>query len=121
MPQPVSLTVIQTLPEVAAVARAKVPPLVIACMAFLIRFMSTCLSWAGSCSTSGRSGVSFSVIGAFYYLRVIWLMYFDRPVASPALQAGVDMRIVLTLNGLLILALGLFPGRILELCTRLLG
>ena len=55
------------------------------------------------------AGVLFSVIGAFYYLRVVKLMYFDEPVEQAPLAAGSDLRIVLSFNGLLVLVLGLFP------------
>ena len=63
--------------------------------------------------------VLFSVIGAFYYLRVVRLMYFDDgPGASP--QGGLDMRLVLSINGLAVLALGLFPNGLLQLCIAAL-
>jgi NADH-quinone oxidoreductase subunit N len=66
-------------------------------------------------------GVLFSVIGAFYYLRVIRLMYFEEGVGGAALQPGFDLRLLLSANGLLVLWIGLFPGRLLELCARALG
>ena len=64
--------------------------------------------------------VLFSVIGAFYYLRIIKLMYFDEPEGVEPLQAEVDMRLVLSANGLLVLFLGLFPGGLLALCASVL-
>ena len=70
-------------------------------------------------------GVFFAVIGAFYYLRVIWFMYFaeaegeDEPLA--ALDASTGLRIVVSANALLLLGLGLFPGTLLDLCGRVLG
>jgi NADH-quinone oxidoreductase subunit N len=67
------------------------------------------------------AGVVFSVIGAFYYLRVIRLMYFDEGTSQAALQPGLDLRILLTVNSLLVLALGIFPGRLLDLCARVLA
>ncbi len=65
--------------------------------------------------------VLFSVIGAYYYLRVIKLMYFDEPEDHEALVAGFDMRLVLSANGLAVLALGVFPGGLIELCARVLS
>lgn len=62
--------------------------------------------------------VLFSVIGAFYYLRVIRLMYFEEGGATAALQPGLDLRILLSINGLVVLGLGLFPDRLIELCSR---
>lgn len=56
-----------------------------------------------------------SVVGAFYYLRVIKVMYFDAPEGDVALE-GHGMRAVLAVNGALVLALGLFPGPLLALC-----
>ncbi len=59
-----------------------------------------------------------SLIGAFYYLRVIKVMYFDAPqVGMPtAILARTDARIVLTLNGGLLLVLGIAPGGLMTLC-----
>ncbi|MCG6887742.1 MAG: NADH-quinone oxidoreductase subunit N, partial [Proteobacteria bacterium] len=62
-------------------------------------------------------GVVFSVIGAFYYLRIVKLMYFDKPADdSPALTASFDTRLMVSLNSLLILFMGIFPGSLLGLC-----
>ncbi len=64
--------------------------------------------------------VFMSVIGAYYYLRVVKLMYFDEPSSSEPVQAGTAVRVVLSLNGLAILVLGLFPGILLRLCASVL-
>jgi NADH-quinone oxidoreductase subunit N len=66
-------------------------------------------------------GVVLSVIGAFYYLRVVKLMYFDEPGDSHALSAGPDLRLVLSLNGLLILLLGIWPQGLISVCNQVLG
>ena len=63
------------------------------------------------------AAVVFSVIGAFYYIRVVKLMYFDAPSGSIEVEAGKDMRYVLSINGLAILALGLMPGALMSMCT----
>jgi len=61
------------------------------------------------------------VVGAYYYLRVVKLMYFDEPTDKAALQGGGGaMRFVLSLNGLAVLALGLYPGLLLALCARVI-
>ena len=60
--------------------------------------------------------VLMSLIGAFYYLRVVKVMYFDAPVTSVPLTAAMDVRAVLTLNGALLLLLGLLPGGLMTLC-----
>lgn len=64
--------------------------------------------------------VVLSVIGAFYYLRVIKLMYFDDPTDSHTIEAGGTLRAVLSANGLAVLALGVFPSALIDLCSRVL-
>ncbi len=61
--------------------------------------------------------VLFSLIGAFYYLRVVKLMYFDAPVDDTPLTAGMDMRILISANGLAVALLGIFPQVIMSLCA----
>jgi NADH-quinone oxidoreductase subunit N len=61
--------------------------------------------------------VLMAVIGAFYYLRVIKLMYFDEPVDHHPIQAPMDMRIVLGVNALALLVIGLMPQGLMELCS----
>ena len=64
------------------------------------------------------AAVMFSLIGAFYYLRVVRLMYFDEPVdSSPIVDTG-DQRAVITVNGLALLVLGIAPGWLLALCQQ---
>lgn len=68
------------------------------------------------------AAVVFSVIGAFYYLRVVKVMYFDKAdAAAPAVSAGLDLRVVLSANSLAVLGLGLFPGGLLALCVAALA
>ena len=57
-----------------------------------------------------------AVIGAFYYLRVVKLMYFDEPEQTEPLPVPVDFRAVLTVNGLAVLGLGVFSGGLIGLC-----
>jgi NADH-quinone oxidoreductase subunit N len=61
-----------------------------------------------------------SLIGAFYYLRVVKVMYFDPVPAhvSPAIEATQDVRLVLGLNAILLLVLGLLPGGLMTLCSQ---
>lgn len=60
--------------------------------------------------------VAFSIVGAFYYIRIVKLMYFDRPVETAPLIASTGMQAVVSLNGLAILILGLFPASLLAYC-----
>ncbi len=62
-----------------------------------------------------------SVIGAYYYLRVVWYMYFEAAEDKSVFQANGDMRAMLSLNGLAVLALGIAPGGLLALCVSILG
>ena len=62
--------------------------------------------------------VVMSLIGAFYYLRVIKVMYFDAPITASNVVAGADVRVVLCLNGAAIILLGLMPGGLMALCAR---
>lgn len=61
--------------------------------------------------------VLFSVIGAFYYLRIVKLMYFDSPEDTNPLSVSFDMRVAMSANGLAVLALGIFPSALLALCA----
>jgi NADH-quinone oxidoreductase subunit N len=61
--------------------------------------------------------VFFSIIGIFYYLRIIKVMYFDDAVDTRPLECGRDMQIALSTNGLAILALGLYPAALMSLCV----
>jgi NADH-quinone oxidoreductase subunit N len=61
--------------------------------------------------------VLFSLIGAFYYLRVVKLMYFDAPADESPISAGMDMRVLISANGLAVALLGLFPQVIMSLCA----
>jgi len=68
------------------------------------------------------ASVVFSVVSAFYYLRLVKIMYFDEPVeGTPLLEAAADSRLVMSVNGLLILGLGIFPGGLMTLCMRAIG
>ncbi|MFZ4480642.1 MAG: NADH-quinone oxidoreductase subunit NuoN, partial [Rhodoferax sp.] len=62
--------------------------------------------------------VMMSLIGAFYYLRVIKVMYFDEPTSVAAIVAPLDVRAVLSVNGALVLLLGLVPGGLMALCAN---
>jgi NADH-quinone oxidoreductase subunit N len=62
--------------------------------------------------------VMMSLIGAFYYLRVVKVMYFDQPITASAVSAPLDVRAVLSVNGALVLALGIVPGGLMALCAN---
>lgn len=61
--------------------------------------------------------VLFSLIGAFYYLRVVKLMYFDAPADETPIAAPMDMRVLISANGVAVALLGIFPQVIMSLCA----
>jgi NADH-quinone oxidoreductase subunit N len=62
--------------------------------------------------------VIMSLIGAFYYLRLVKVMYFDAPTQTAEIEAGLDARSVLSVNGALVLLLGILPGGLMALCAQ---
>ena len=62
--------------------------------------------------------VAMSLIGAFFYLRVVKVMYFDQPITASTVSAPLDVRVVLSINGALVLILGLVPGGLMVLCAN---
>ena len=69
-------------------------------------------------STGLAAYIALAVFGAFYYLRVIKVMYFDDAAIDAPIQAPLDMRAVLSLNGALLLVLGILPGALMALCAK---
>jgi NADH-quinone oxidoreductase subunit N len=62
--------------------------------------------------------VMFSLIGAFYYLRVVKTMWFDEAVDTSPIVTPTDMRVALSLNGVAVVVLGLVPGALLGACLQ---
>jgi NADH-quinone oxidoreductase subunit N len=60
--------------------------------------------------------VLMSLVGAFYYLRIVKVMYFDEPITAVEPFASTEVRVVLAINGALVILLGLFPSGLLQLC-----
>jgi NADH-quinone oxidoreductase subunit N len=65
--------------------------------------------------------VVFSVIGAFYYIRIVKLMYFDEPETEAAIEAPVDFRAAISFNGILMLGLGIFSSSLIAVCMTSFG
>ena len=61
--------------------------------------------------------VMFSLIGAYYYLRIVKVMYFDTATDVSLIQAEPDARLMISVTGLGVLALGLFSQPLLALCA----
>jgi len=62
--------------------------------------------------------VVLSLLGAYYYLRVVKVMYFDDPVDTQPIQGDLDVRVMLSLNGAAVLLLGILPGGLMQLCAQ---
>jgi NADH-quinone oxidoreductase subunit N len=100
---------------VCLLSLAGIPPLV-GFYAKLAVLQALIASGQGLHLTIAVFAVLMSLIGAFYYLRVIKVMYFDDPITASSVVAPLDVRVVLCINGGLILILGLLPGGLLALC-----
>ncbi len=62
-----------------------------------------------------------SVVGAYYYLRIVWFMYFDAGRSQSAIPRQFVIRSAVALNTLAVFALGIMPNALLALCTSLIG
>jgi NADH-quinone oxidoreductase subunit N len=65
--------------------------------------------------------VAFSIIGLFYYLRIVKLMYFDDAIDTQPLECGRDMQLALSTNSLAILVLGIYPAGLMSMCVAVFG
>ncbi len=63
------------------------------------------------------AAVFFSLIGAFYYLRIVKIMYFDQPAITARIEAPIDMKVLMSANGLAVALLGIFPQTLMSLCA----
>ena len=63
--------------------------------------------------------VFFSIIGVYYYLRIIKIMYFDKAEDNSPIVKGRDMQLAISVNGLAILALGVYPAGLMALCSSM--
>lgn len=62
--------------------------------------------------------IVFAIVGAYYYIRVVKVMYFEEPEISASISCPIDMRLAMSANGLAVLVLGIFPGILFELCQK---
>ena len=65
--------------------------------------------------------VVLSLIGAFYYLRLVKVMYFDEPVETAPIETNGEVRLLLSLNGAAVLIFGLLPGGLMAVCVDAIG
>jgi NADH-quinone oxidoreductase subunit N len=102
-----------TVMMIAMISLAGVPPAVgfYAKLSVLQSAVGAGLTWLA------LLGVIMSVIGAFYYLRIIKLMFFDEPTDPTEVNTAGDVTAGLAINGVAVLALGLAPGLIMGACV----
>ncbi|MDX1914893.1 MAG: NADH-quinone oxidoreductase subunit NuoN [Methylophilus sp.] len=84
---------------------AGIPPTI----GFYAKFTVLQAAWQAGFTFAVVFAVLMAVIGAFYYLRIVKLMYFDEPKVFAKIDAPMDMQLVLSLNALALLLLGMFP------------
>jgi NADH-quinone oxidoreductase subunit N len=66
------------------------------------------------------AAVAFTIVSAYYYLRIVKLMYFDEPTDAAPVGGGPVFRLFLSLNGLAVLGLGILPAGLIALCARVI-
>jgi NADH-quinone oxidoreductase subunit N len=93
---------------------AGIPPAV----GFLAKLAVLQAAWESGFGWLVVFAVLMSVVGAFYYLRVVKLMYFDEPTGAAVPAGGGSARWLLSVNGLGLLALGVLPQGLMELCVQ---
>jgi NADH-quinone oxidoreductase subunit N len=91
---------------------AGIPPVVgfFAKLGVLEALISAHLTWLAVLA------LIFAVVGSYYYLAIVKVMYFEEPEAAAALACDWDMKVAITINGLVVLGLGLFPSALFRLC-----
>ena len=62
-----------------------------------------------------------SVVGAYYYLRIIWFMYFEEGDQKETITSSQEVKIVMSINGLLVLLIGLFPNWLMAFCQKVIA
>ena len=93
---------------------AGIPPAV----GFLAKLAVLQAAWEAGFGGLVVFAVLMSVVGAFYYLRLVKLMYMDEPAGEITIAPRRDMRVLLSANALAVLALGVVPAPLMDLCAR---
>ena len=99
---------------VIAFSLAGIPPAV----GFLAKLAVLQAAWESGFGALVVFAVLMSVVGAFYYLRLVKLMYMDEPAGEITIAGRADMRALLSLNALAVLGLGIVPAPLMDLCAR---
>jgi len=99
---------------VIAFSLAGIPPAV----GFLAKLAVLQAAWESGFAGLVVFAVLMSVVGAFYYLRLVKLMYMDEPAGEITIAGRADMRVLLSVNALAVLGLGIVPAPLMDLCAR---
>ena len=99
---------------VIAFSLAGIPPAV----GFLAKLAVLQAAWEAGFAWLVVFAVLMSVVGAFYYLRLVKLMYMDEPAGEITIAGRADMRVLLSVNALAVLGLGIVPAPLMDLCAR---
>lgn len=86
-------------------------------LGFFAKFFVLQALWSAGHASLAVLAVAMSLIGAFYYLRIVKVMFFDEPVNLAPIEAGRGVRTVLSANVLALAVFGLFPGFLVQLCV----
>lgn len=94
---------------------AGVPPLAgfMAKLSILNALVDAHLTWVAVLA------IIFAIVGAYYYIRIVKVMYFDQPLEAELIHCPADTKLAITINGVGILLLGIFPGALFALCQGL--
>jgi NADH-quinone oxidoreductase subunit N len=92
---------------------AGVPPMV----GFYAKLLVLQAAWAAGHAWLVIAAVLFSLVGAYYYLRVVKAMYFDEPLDASPIRAGGGMQLTLSINGIAVVLLGVLPGPLMAACA----
>jgi NADH-quinone oxidoreductase subunit N len=92
---------------------AGVPPMV----GFYAKLLVLQAAWVAGHAWLVIAAVLFSLVGAYYYLRVVKAMYFDEPSDTSPLRAGAGMQLTLSVNGIAVVLLGVLPGPLMAACA----
>ena len=92
---------------------AGVPPTI----GFYAKFTVLQAAWQAGFTWAVVFAVLMAVIGAFYYLRVVKLMYFDQPVSHHSIDVSLEMRALLSLNVYSLVLIGIMPQTLMAICA----
>lgn len=92
---------------------AGVPPTI----GFYAKFTVLQAAWQAGFTWAVVFAVLMAVIGAFYYLRVVKLMYFDQPASQHSIEAPLEMKALLSLNAYSLVLIGIVPQALMTICA----